>query len=65
MIVDGFDERLEPSVDAPLVIGVALHAYIVGQRRRLRPLRRALKPIAATREKIWITTAGRNAKYRL
>ena len=31
MIVDTFDEMLEQSAGAPLVMGIALHAYIVGQ----------------------------------
>ena len=65
MIVDAFDEMLEQSSDAPLVMGIALHAYIVGQPHRLRPLRRALRHIAAMRDKIWITTAGRIADYCL
>jgi allantoinase len=65
MIVDAFDEMLEQSRDAPLVMGVALHAYIVGQPHRLRPLRRALRHIAAHREDIWITTAGAIADHCL
>ena len=65
MIVDAFDEMLEQSVDAPLVMGVALHAYIVGHPHRLRPLRRALQHIAANRDKVWITTAGRIADFCL
>ena len=39
-------------------MGIALHAYIVGQPFRLRHLRRALTHIAAARERIWLTTAG-------
>jgi peptidoglycan/xylan/chitin deacetylase (PgdA/CDA1 family) len=58
MIVDQFDEMLEQSAEAPLVLGIALHSYIVGQPFRLRHLRRALRHIAARRESVWITTAG-------
>ena len=65
MIVDSLDEMLEQSEDAPLVMGVALHAYIVGQPHRLRPLRRALQHIAAARDKLWITTTGRIADHCL
>jgi allantoinase len=65
MIVDAFDEMLEQSAEAPLVMGLALHAYIVGQPHRLRPLRRALRHIAAARERIWITTAGAIASHCL
>ena len=57
MIVDAFDEMYEQS-RAPLVMGIALHPYIVGQPHRLRPLRRALRHIARRRDRIWIATAG-------
>ncbi|GJD81955.1 polysaccharide deacetylase [Methylobacterium gregans] len=62
-IVDGFDEMLEQSAQAPLVMGIALHPYIVGQPHRLRPLRQALAHIAARREAVWITTAGAIAEH--
>ena len=42
----------------PLVMGVALHPYIVGQPHRLRHLRRALRHIAERRDALWITTPG-------
>jgi len=58
MIIDNFDEMLEQSKQQALVMGIALHAYIVGQPFRLRHLRRALQHIAHHREKIWLTTAG-------
>jgi allantoinase len=63
MIVDHFDEMLEQSAHEPLVMGVALHPYIVGQPHRLRHLRRALAHIAALRERIWMTTAGAIAAH--
>ena len=58
MIVDNFDEMLRQSADQPLVMGIALHPYLVGQPYRLRHLRRALKHIAAKRKRIWLTTPG-------
>ena len=58
MIIDNFDEMLEQSVDQPLVMGIALHPYLVGQPYRLRHLRRALTHIAARRDDIWLTRAG-------
>ncbi len=58
MIVDTFDEMLEQAKDGPLVLGIALHAYLVGQPHRLRHLRRALAHISAYREQVWITTSG-------
>jgi allantoinase len=63
MIVDQFDEMRELSADRPLVMGVALHAYLVGQPHRLRHLRRALQHIAQHRDAIWLTTPGAIARH--
>jgi allantoinase len=63
MIIDQFDEMLEQSKAMPLVMGIALHPYIVGQPYRLRQLRRALAHIAARRDDVWITTAGALADH--
>ena len=62
-IVDAFDEMLEQSQAAPLVMGIALHPYIVGQPHRLRPLRAALAHIAGRRDGVWLTTAGGIAEH--
>ena len=51
MIVDHFDEMLEQSTLQPLVFGIALHPYIVGQPFRLRHLRRARHHIATVANK--------------
>jgi peptidoglycan/xylan/chitin deacetylase (PgdA/CDA1 family) len=58
MVVDHFDEMLRQCEYQPLVMGIALHPYIVGQPYRLRHLRRALQHIAAT-PGIWFTTPGK------
>lgn len=63
MIVDGFDEQLEQSAKQPLVFGLALHPYIVGQPHRLRPLRRALEHIAGRRDRVWLCHAGEIARH--
>jgi hypothetical protein len=63
MIVDQFDEIRELSEARPLVMGVALHAYIVGQPHRLRHLKRALRHIARHRDSIWLTTPGAIAQH--
>lgn len=63
MIVDGFDEQLAQSANQPLVFGIALHPYIVGQPHRLRPLRRALEHIAAHRDRVWLCHAGEIARH--
>jgi peptidoglycan/xylan/chitin deacetylase (PgdA/CDA1 family) len=57
MITDNFDEMQEQSEGQALVMGVALHPYIVGQPFRLRQLRAALSHIARHRDKVWITHA--------
>ncbi|QDW37295.1 polysaccharide deacetylase family protein [Bradyrhizobium sp. KBS0727] len=63
MIADTFEEMLAQSRKQSLVMGIALHPYLVGQPHRLRPLRRALQAIVAKRSDIWITTAGGIAAY--
>lgn len=57
MIVDNFDEMLRQSKEQPLVMGIALHPYLVGQPYRLRHLRRALKHLARAK-RAWFTTPG-------
>ncbi len=58
LVIDNFDEMLAQSQQQSLVMGLALHPYIVGQPYRLRHLRRALQHIAAARDRgdIWVTT---------
>jgi hypothetical protein len=58
MIVDQFDEMLQQSQQQPLVMGIALHPYLIGQPYRLRHLRRALQHLCAHRDDIWFTTPG-------
>jgi len=63
MIVDGFDEQRMQAAKQPLVFGIALHPYIVGQPHRLRPLRAALEHIAAQRDEVWLCHAGEIAEH--
>lgn len=65
IVIDQFDEMLELSQERPLVMGVALHAYLVGQPHRLRHLKRALRHIAKHRDRIWLTTPGAIAQHCL
>ncbi len=63
MIIDQLAEMLDQTrlASAPaLVMGIALHPYIVGQPYRLRHLRRALQQVAAARDAgdVWMTTPG-------
>jgi allantoinase len=63
VIVDHFDEMLAQSAREALVMGIALHPYIVGQPHRLRHLRGALAHVAAHRDRIWLTRAGDIAAF--
>lgn len=65
LVIDNFDEMLVQSSRQPLVMGIALHPYIVGQPYRLRHLRRALQHISKAREagQIWMTTPGAICKH--
>lgn len=65
MVVDQFDEMLDQASDGPLVMGIALHPYVVGQPYRLRQLRRALKHIDAHRDRIWLARAGDIAAHAI
>jgi hypothetical protein len=63
LIVENFEEMLAQSKAQPLVMGIALHPYLVGQPYRLRHLHRALDHIAAARDKVWLTTPGAIADH--
>lgn len=58
MVIDNLEEMLQQSVYQPLVMGLALHPYIVGQPYRLRHLRQALQRIANARDQgqVWVCT---------
>jgi len=67
IVIDQFDEMLEqalkPREPHGLVMGIALHPYVVGQPYRLRHLRRALRHIVSHATitapgEVWITTPG-------
>lgn len=62
MIVDTYDEMIVQSEAQPLVMGIALHPYIVGHPHRLRHLRRALGHIVAD-GRAWITRPGAIAAH--
>ncbi|RZM02093.1 MAG: polysaccharide deacetylase [Variovorax sp.] len=65
MVIDNFDEMRQQARAQPLVMGLALHPYIVGQPYRLRHLRRALEHLAHARDRgeIWFTTPGAIAAH--
>ena len=68
MIVDQLEEMLlqTQAADSPaLVMGIALHPYIVGQPYRLKYLRLALQKLATARDtgSVWMTTPGAICKH--
>lgn len=65
VIADNVDEMLAQSErhGQALVMGIALHPYLVGQPYRLRHLRRALAHIVQRRDEIWLCTPGQVAAH--
>jgi len=57
MAIDQFEEMLALSEAQPLVCGISLHTFVVGQPYRLRMLRRLLRHIVEhpQAERIWFT----------
>ena len=64
MIVDAFEVLQAESERRPLVMGIALHPYIVGQPHRFKHLARALEHITGhADDKVWFTTSGAIAAH--
>ena len=64
MIVDAFEVMHEECTRRPLVMGIALHAYVVGWPHRFKHLARAMRHIAShADERVWFTTAGDIADF--
>jgi len=59
MIRDGVEQLLSECDRRPLVLGIALHPYIMGQAHRVPALARVLTELRAANDpRIWWTTAG-------
>ncbi len=64
MIRDGVAQLLSECDRRPLVLGIALHPYIMGQAHRVPPLARVLTALReADDPRIWWTTAGEIAAH--
>jgi peptidoglycan/xylan/chitin deacetylase (PgdA/CDA1 family) len=64
MIVDAFEVMRAECERWPLVMGIALHPYIVGWPHRFKHLAKALEHIAIQADdKVWLTTAGEIADH--
>jgi len=64
MIVDAFEVMQAECAQRPLVMGIALHPYIVGWPHRFKHLAHALRRIVSQAdERVWFTTAGAIAAH--
>lgn len=64
MIVDAFEVMQAECAKHPLVMGIALHPYLVGWPHRFRHLARALRDIVQRAdERVWFTTSGAIAAH--
>ena len=64
MIVDAYEVMLAECERRPLVMGIALHAYIVGWPHRFKHLARALRHLVRKADdRVWFTTAGSIAAH--
>ncbi len=64
MIIDAFEVMRRECDRRPLVMGIALHPYIVGWPHRFKHLSRALRTLKADAdERVWFTTAGAIADH--
>jgi peptidoglycan/xylan/chitin deacetylase (PgdA/CDA1 family) len=60
MIIDAFEVMKADCEKRPLVMGIALHPYIVGWPHRFRHLSRALNHIVRhADDRVWFTSAGK------
>lgn len=62
-LIDQFDEMLRESRKRPLVMGVVLHSFILGQPYRVRQFRRVIEHICRHRDDIWLTTPAKIADH--
>lgn len=61
--IASFDEMLGQSKGQPLVLGITIHTFIVGQPFRIRQFRRVLEHMKANSADVWFTTAGAVAEH--
>jgi hypothetical protein len=65
MVTEGFDQQLADGERNgwPLVCGISLHTFLMGQPHRAQQLRRMLEHMAAQRSRIWFATPGEIAEH--
>ena len=60
---DTFDEMREQARSQPLVLGIVVHSFLVGQPFRLRQFRAVLAHLTAGWSDVWLTTPGQVAEH--
>ena len=65
IMVDQFDQLLKFSAKQPLIMGIALHTFVIGQPFRLLALQRALEHMVNHKDarKVWFTRPGAIADH--
>jgi allantoinase len=63
IVRDTFDEMRSQASAQPLVLGIVIHSFIVGQPFRLRRFREVLAHITQARPDVWLTTPGQIAEH--
>ncbi len=60
IMVDQFDQLLKYSAKQPLIMGIALHTFVIGQPFRLLAFQRALEHMLNHKDakKVWFTRPG-------
>jgi allantoinase len=61
--IDSIDEMAQQSQAQPLVLGITIHTFIVGQPFRIKQFRRVLDHLRDRRDEIWVTTPGAIASH--
>ena len=65
MLIDQFDQMLKFSARQPLIMGIALHTFVIGQPFRLAALQRALEHMLNHKDadKVWFARPGEIADH--
>ena len=57
-LVDQFDAMLDESARRPLVMGIVLHSFVLGQAYRTLQFSRVVEHILRHRDRVWLARAG-------
>lgn len=65
MVLDAFDQQLEDGERHgwPLVCGISIHTFLMGQPHRARQLARMLDTMTTQGSRVWFTTPGQIADH--